>query len=89
MYIILCIYETKFIILYESCQVVFLFHLLFSVDHVRLGPAGQRSSRAGKQKVFVSNGRDVPLHGVALIFLRTQPTVAVTDTNMTKVCDHK
>ena len=61
--------------------------MLFSVDHVRLGPVGQRTSRSGKPKVFVSNGRDVPLHGVALIFLRTQPTVAVTDTNMSKVCE--
>jgi len=60
---------------------------LFTVEHLRLGPGGQRTPRSGKPKVFVSNGKEVALRGTALVFLRPQPNIAITDVNIAKVGD--
>ncbi|XP_064640332.1 dynein axonemal heavy chain 5-like isoform X2 [Lineus longissimus] len=55
-----------------------------TIDHLRLGPPSNRPAKSTKPKVFVTNGRDVPLHGLCLIFTRNNPNADVTDATITK-----
>jgi hypothetical protein len=52
---------------------------------MRLGPQGNRPVKAGKAKVFVTSGHEMPLHGVCLIFTRSQTSTAVTEANIVQV----
>ena len=49
------------------------------------GPAGNRPVRSGKPKVFVTDGRDVALHGICLFFTRPDTTNEITEQSMIKV----
>ena len=56
------------------------------VEHLRLGgPSGNRPVKAGKAKVFVTDGKSVPLHGWCLVFTRTSVKTALTEANMPQV----
>ena len=60
--------------------------LLLSVDHLRVGPPQQKVSKTSKPKVFVTNGRDTPLRGEALVFTKVaEADVTITETNIMKV----
>ncbi len=64
---------------YDNCTIY------VSVEHMRLGPAGNRPVKATKQKLFITNGMDTQLTGLALIFSRPSPHKAVTDMNIANV----
>lgn len=42
--------------------------------------------KVNKPKVFVTDGRDVPLNGMCLLFTRPKPEKAITEQNITQVC---
>ena len=52
---------------------------------MRLGTGGNKAVKTGKPKVFVTDGKDVALRGICLLFSRPQPGTAITETNITKV----
>ncbi|XP_074644897.1 dynein axonemal heavy chain 5-like [Tubulanus polymorphus] len=54
------------------------------IDHLRLGPPTNRPLKSTKPKVFVTSGRDAPLHGKCLIFVRDSPGTVINDQNITK-----
>ena len=59
---------------------------VIAVEHFRLGGAtGNRPVKAGKAKVFVTDGKSVPLHGWCLVFTRTNVKIALNETNMPQV----
>ncbi len=59
--------------------------MYLSVEHVRLGPQGNRPVKVSKPKVFITNGTDVSLKGMCLIFTRIKPENEVTDANINNV----
>ena len=59
--------------------------IYFPVEHVRLGPQGNRPVKVSKPKVFITNGTDVSLKGMCLIFTRIKPENEVTDANINNV----
>lgn len=60
--------------------------LLLTVDHLRVGPPQPKVSKTSKPKVFVTNGRDTPLRGVALVFTKVADAdVTITEANIMKV----
>ncbi|XP_052714224.1 dynein axonemal heavy chain 5-like isoform X2 [Crassostrea angulata] len=55
------------------------------LDHLRVGPPQAKVSKTSKPKVFVTNGRDTPLRGVALVFTKVaEADVTITETNIMK-----
>lgn len=64
--------------------------LFLIVDHLRVGPPQAKVSKTSKPKVFVTNGRDTPLRGVALVFTKVaEADVTITETNIMKVNSQK
>ena len=57
----------------------------FLVEHVRLGPQGNKPVKVSKPKVFITKGTDVPLKGMCLIFTRIKPQNEVTADNISQV----
>ena len=55
-----------------------------TVEHLKLGPGGNKPMRTLKPKVFVTDGRDAPLHGLCLLFTRPSPSIAITEANIMK-----
>ena len=55
------------------------------VEHVRLGPQGNRPVKVTKPKVFITTGADVPLKGMCLMFNRVRPQNEVTEENISQV----
>lgn len=68
----------------------FYFFLTISVEQIRVGPPQPKFTRSTKPKVFVTNGRDTPLRGIALVFTKVEPGAQITEQNISKVksCDH-
>ncbi len=58
--------------------------LYLSVEHMRLGPSGNKPVQRSKSKLFITDGRDCALHGICLIFTRTNTAIDVTDQSITK-----
>ncbi|XP_056016925.1 dynein axonemal heavy chain 5-like isoform X3 [Ostrea edulis] len=55
------------------------------LDHLRVGPPQPKVSKTSKPKVFVTNGRDTPLRGVALVFTKVADAdVTITEANIMK-----
>ena len=55
------------------------------VEHVRLGPQGNRPVKVSKPKVFITTGADVSLKGMCLMFNRVRPQNEVTEENISQV----
>ena len=54
------------------------------MDHLR--PAAPKSTKTHKPKVFVSDGKDVPLRGVCCLFTKVaDANTVINDQNMIKV----
>ena len=66
----------------ENNPEIFLFTV---VEHVRLGPQGNRPVKVTKPKVFITTGADVPLKGMCLMFNRVRPQNEVTEDNISQV----
>lgn len=50
-----------------------------------MGPPQPKFTRSTKPKVFVTNGRDTPLRGIALVFTKVEPGAQITEQNISKV----
>lgn len=82
--------KTPCIIYIHSLLVIKQCTLFLIVDHLRVGPPQAKVSKTSKPKVFVTNGRDTPLRGVALVFTKVaEADVTITETNIMKVNSHE
>ena len=66
-------------------DILFTYIFLFSVEQVRVGPPQPKITRSSKPKVFVTNGRDIPLRGICLVFTKVEPGTQITEANISKV----
>ena len=54
------------------------------MDHLR--PAPPKASKTHKPKVFVADGKEIPLRGTCLLFTKVaDANTVITEQNMTKV----
>ncbi|XP_052062310.1 dynein axonemal heavy chain 5-like isoform X2 [Mytilus californianus] len=54
------------------------------LEQIRVGPPQPKFTRSHKPKVFVTNGRDTPLRGIALVFTKVEPGAHITEQNISK-----
>ncbi|CAC5424902.1 unnamed protein product [Mytilus coruscus] len=54
------------------------------LEQIRVGPPQPKFTRSNKPKVFVTNGRDTPLRGIALVFTKVEPGAHITEQNISK-----
>ena len=56
------------------------------MDHLR--PAPPKATKTHKPKVFVADGKEIPLRGTCLLFTKVaDANTVITEQNMTKVCE--
>ncbi|XP_064611990.1 dynein axonemal heavy chain 5-like isoform X2 [Liolophura sinensis] len=55
-----------------------------TVDQIRIGPPQTKPAKVTKPKVFVTDGKEVPLRGICLFFTRGNTSVAITEVNIVK-----
>lgn len=59
--------------------------MIYLVERIHLGLPANRPVKNTRAKVFVTNGSEVPLHGICLLFTRPNPAKELTDITLAQV----
>ncbi|XP_048253391.1 dynein axonemal heavy chain 5-like isoform X2 [Haliotis rufescens] len=55
-----------------------------TIDHVRIGPPTTKTVKSTKPKVFLADGKEVPLRGTCLVFTKAPTDNAITEQTISK-----